>query len=429
MEQKRIVRYVMFGLLYFTQGTILSYFTALNALYLLRYGVDMTRIGIMGTIALIPFVIKVFLGMLSDKVNLFGLGNRKPYIVIGLIVQIICLLVVPLIDPGANFWLYVIIAFLLQMGMALYDTCTDGLALDTTPVSEKGTIQGFMVGGRAVGVIVTASLVGLLAENVSWNAVFWCLAILTLPPFFFLRSVKEPSKAQKRTFDWKAFSAFKQTPVIGLAIIGFVFFLIIIGVNQIVNPYLQENFSISLSTAGFFTTVWGVGVVLGSVAGGWFITKLGNLKAVLTSMVIAFLAIISLAAINQLSIAWFLVALFGICYGTYQTVYFALAMEYTDPRIAATMFSILMAITNIGQGVGLGLTGFFADSLGYKTTFIIMAALNFIVLPFLPFFLYPFFVSLLWFLVKRKKQLPHLRKLSKGLRIFDHIQFGEIDVQ
>ncbi len=384
MEQKRIIRYVMFGLLYFTQGTILSYFTALNALYLLEYGIDMTRIGIMGTIALLPFVIKVFLGMLSDKVNLFGLGNRKPYIVIGLLVQMICLIFVPLINPGTTFWLYVAIAFLLQMGMALYDTCTDGLALDTTPVSEKGTIQGFMVGGRAVGVIVTASLVGLLAENVSWSAVFWCLAILTLPPFFFLHTVKESPRVQERAFDWKAFSAFKQIPVIALAIIGFIFFLIIIGVNQIVNPYLQNTFNISLSTAGFFTTIWGVGVVFGSIAGGWFINKLGNRNAVLIAIGIALVSILSLAAINTLTFAWFLVALFGICYGTYQTVYFALAMEYTDPRIAATMFSILMAVTNIGQGVGLGLTGFFADSFGFKTTFIIMALLNFAVLPFLP---------------------------------------------
>lgn len=384
MQKGKFTRYLMFGLLYFTQGTILSYFTALNALYLLEYGIDMTRIGIMGTIALIPFVLKVFLGMLSDKVNVFGFGHRKPYIVIGLIIQTLCLLLVPIINPGTTFWLYVAIAFILQLGMALYDTCTDGLALDTTPISEKGTIQGFMVGGRAVGVIATASLVGLLAQNVSWSAVFWCLALLTLPPFFFLRTVREPERVQERSFDWKAFSAFKQMPVIALAIIGFIFFLIIIGTNQIVNPYLQETFNINLSTAGFFTTIWGVGVVLGSITGGWLINKLGNRNAVLIAIGVALVSILALSAINQLFIAWFLVALFGICYGTYQTVYFALAMEYTDPRIAATMFSILMAVTNIGQGIGLGLTGFFVDSFGFKLTFIIMALLNFAVLPFLP---------------------------------------------
>ena len=69
MTQKKLLRYSMFGLLYFTQGTILSYFTALNALYLLANGVDMTRVGILGTIALLPFVLKVFLGMLSDSYN------------------------------------------------------------------------------------------------------------------------------------------------------------------------------------------------------------------------------------------------------------------------------------------------------------------------------------------------------------------------
>ena len=383
MAQNRILRYTMFGSLYFTQGTILSFFTALNALYLLGFGVDMTRIGILGTIALMPFVIKVFLGMLSDKVNLFGLGYRKPYIFIGLFVQIICLLLVPLIDPGKNFWLYVVIAFLLQLGMALYDTCTDGLALDTTPVSEKGTIQGFMVGGRAIGVIVTASLVGLLAEKVSWAAVFIVLAVLTLPPFFFLFKVQEGARPQERNFNWSAFSAFKQKSVIGLAIIGFIFFLIIAGTNQIVNPFLDFNFQISLSTAGFFTTIWGVGVVIGSIAGGTIINKVGNRNAVLISMAIAVISIFSLAVITKLAAAWFLVGLFGLCYGTYQTVYFALAMEYTDPRIAATMFSILMAVTNIGQGIGMGITGALSDSMGFQTTFMIMAVLNFAALPFL----------------------------------------------
>ena len=89
------------------------------------------------------------------------------------------------------------------------------------------------------------------------------------------------------------------------------------------------------------------------------------LNAVLIAIGVTMVAILSLAAINKLNIAWFLVALFGVCYDTYQTVYFALAFEYTDPHIAATMFSILMAVTNISQSVGLGLTGFFADSFGF----------------------------------------------------------------
>jgi PAT family beta-lactamase induction signal transducer AmpG len=101
-------------------------------------------------------------------------------------------------------------------------------------------------------------------------------------------------------------------------------------------------------------------------------------------MGVAIISVLSLAFISSLPLAWIFVALFGVCYGVYQTVYFALAMEYTDPRIAATMFSIMMAVTNIGQGVGMGMTGAFVDTMGFQTTFIIMAAINLAALPFLP---------------------------------------------
>lgn len=385
MPEKKFARYAMFGSLYFTQGTILSYFTALNALYFLSRGLSMTSVGIFASIAMIPFVIKVFLGMLSDKVNLFGLGHRKPYILLGLTVQVVCLIIVPFIDPAKYYWGFVAIAFVLQMGMALYDTCTDGLALDTIPEDEQGTIQTFMVGGRALGVVVTASVVGLLAQNVSWAAVFWLLAVFTLVPIPMVLRVKEAARPVERSFDWKAFAAFKQKTIIALAALGFVFFLIIAGANQIVNPYLQERFNISLSQAGYLTTVWGIGVVLGSVIGGQLIQRVGRKRATWISIAVSVIGILPLAFIPAAWWAWLLVGLFGLSYGTYQTIYFALAMGYTDSRIAASMFSILMAVTNVAQGVGMALSGFLADSaMGYMGVFILLALLNVIAIPIMP---------------------------------------------
>ncbi|GAP12931.1 arabinose efflux permease [Longilinea arvoryzae] len=384
MKLSKPLRYALFGLLYFTQGTILSYFTALNALYLLERGLTMTNVGIFSSIALIPFVIKILFGLLSDRVSPFGLGHRKPYIFIGLTVQMICLIIAPFIDPKNAYWGFVALAFVLQMGMALYDTCTDGLALDTTPEGEKGTIQGFMVGGRAVGVIVTASLVGLLAERSSWQAVFWVLAGLTLLPLPLLFSAREPAQTVDRNFDWKAFKAFKKAPVLALAGVGFLFFLIVVGANQLVNPFLQKRFGIELSTAGLFTTVWGIGVVLGGAVGGFLIDKVGRRNGVRIAMLISVAGVLALAGIPALGWAWPIVALFGIAYGTYQTVYFALAMAYTEPRIAASMFSILMAVTNVGQGVGLALGGLLADRIDYPPTFIIFAAMNLLAVPLLP---------------------------------------------
>ena len=388
MPRSKFIRYLLFGSLYFTQGTILGYFASLNALYLLDKGLTMTSIGIFGTIALIPFVLKIFLGMLSDKVNLFKMGHRKPYIYIGLAVQFLCLVAVPFIDPRSHYWGFVAVAFMLQLGMALYDTCTDGLALDTTPVAEQGKIQGFMVGGRAIGTIVAASAVGLLAEHVSWLAVFWVLAALTLVPLPLIFGIKEGEKPAEKRFEWKAFSAFKKWPVIAVGLAGLVIFMVIVGANQLINPYLEKTLGISLSQAGFITSLWGIGVVVGSIVGSLLMSKVQVKKATIAilAMVSAALLLLAFLVLKQygLGFAIGLVMLYGVAYGAAQTVTFAFCMRVVDQRIAASMFAILMAFTNIGQGIGLGIGGALSDAVTFRWTFVIFAALNLLVLPLLP---------------------------------------------
>ncbi len=388
MYPNKLTRNLLFASLYFTQGTILGYFASLNALYLISRGLSMTDVGIFGAIALIPFVIKIFLGMWSDRVNLFGRGHRVPYILIGLAVQLVCLLLVPAINPSTHYWGFVALAFTLQLGMALYDTCTDGLALDTTPAAEQGNIQGFMVGGRAIGTIIAASLVGLLAEKVSWAAVFWVLAALTLLPLPLVFGLKENERPAEKRFDWKAFSAFKQWPVIAAGLVGLVIFMVIVGANQIINPFLEKTLGISLSQAGFVTSLWGIGVVVGSVVGAWLKRSGKDIRATLITMAVVALSLVLLAVIIKpglaLALAIGLVMFFGVAYGAAQTVTFALCMRFVDPRIAASMFAILMAFTNVGQGIGLGLGGAASDAVGFNLTLVVFAGLLALALPLLP---------------------------------------------
>lgn len=383
-QPSKLTRYSMFGLLYFAQGSVLSYFTALNAIYLLSFGLNLGQIGLISGIALTPFVLKIFLGILSDRVNLFHMGHRKPYIVIGLIIQAMCLFIVPFIDPGKNFALYGLMAFLVMTGMAMYDTTTDGLALDTTPEDEAGKIQGIMVGGRAMGVVVLSSLIGVLAQNVSWMAAFWLLAILTLLPLFFLIGFAEPPRKADQKFEWKAFAAFKHWPIIALGLLGALYSLIINAANEIINPFLQSDFGISVMMAGFFTTIWGIGVVVGGITGGPLTDRVGQRRAVEIALVISFVSVAIFSFTPTAAIAWPLVFIFGVAYGYYETVYFAISMRKSDPRIAASMFSILMAIANIGTGIGLPIAGLLAEGVGFRWTFAIIASLNLLVIPLLP---------------------------------------------
>ena len=209
-------RYVTFALLYLAQGSILSYFTALNALYLLSFDLSLAQIGLFGMIAMTPFVLKIFLGMVSDRFSLFGRGHRIPYIVIGLLVQAGGLVVLPFLNPKTQFGLFTGLAFLIMTGMALYDTSTDGFALDTTAEDEQGRVQGIMVGGRAAGVVVVSIALGALAQLASWQIAFWMLAAVTLLPLPLALTLREPPRLPDRRFQWAAFRSFARRPVVAL---------------------------------------------------------------------------------------------------------------------------------------------------------------------------------------------------------------------
>lgn len=384
MHPSKTLRYSMFGLLYFVQGTIMAYFIALNPIYLRSFQLSMSDVGVIGLIAMIPFVIKIFFGMLSDRFNFFRLGHRKPYIIIGLLVQTICLLIVPTVQPDTQFWLFALLAFILMAGMALYDTCTDGLALDTTPVQEEGTIQSFMVGGRALGVVIISIILGLLVQQISWQVMFWAMAGMTLIPIPLVLMAKEADRPAGRKFEWKAFKAFGNRSIIALGILGALYSLITNGANEVVSPFLNEEFGVSEFGIGLYVSVWGIGVILGGLLGGRLVDRVGQRRAVQLALGLALLAILALAAINNPAIAWALMALFGLAFGFYETVYFAISMNVSDPRIAASMFSILMAVANIGTGIGLAVTGLLVDNLGFQATFAVIAALNILALPLLP---------------------------------------------
>ena len=378
---KKNPRYIMFALLYFSQGSIMAYFTALNALYLQSFGLGMGKVGIIGAIGLIPFVLKIFLGMLSDKVNFFGLGFRKPYIIIGLAIQAACLLAVPMLDPGQNFMQYALLAFVMMMGMALYDTCTDGLALDSTPEEEEGIIQGFMVGGRAAGMVITSGLLGSVVQYISWPAGFILLAVITLLPIPLVLKNKEAELSAYARFEWGAFKSFRQPHVIALGVLGALYSLIINGANQLVNPFLADRFSIDLATAGYIAMIMGLGTMAGGLIGGSITDRIGQKRSVRAAVFTSLIGVGALPFISVQWMAWLLVFIFGFSFGFYETIYFATSMRMTDGRIAATMFSILMAVANIGTGIGLGLTGFLSDLAGFTITFFILAALNFLALP------------------------------------------------
>jgi len=64
----------------------------------------------------------------------------------------------------------------------------------------------------------------------------------------------------------------------------------------------------------------------------------------------------------------------GFFFGGYYAVSCALVMDVINPAIAASQFSILTALLNLGEmGIGHSLAGLMVDSLGYERVFLYSA--------------------------------------------------------
>ncbi len=207
---------------------------------------------------------------------------------------------------------------------------------------------------------------------------------MTVIPVPFVLFVREQMREVEKRFDWSAFKAFNKRTFLAGGL-GLLMFVIILGANQLVNPFLEQQFGISLSAAGMITSLWSLGIVGGSFVGGWLLRKYRPRQALLLGALMLSAALLALAFLIDpqfgLPLAIMMVVLFGVAYGIYQTEYFAVAMRFVDPRIAASMFAILMAFTNIGQGIGMYLSGSLADLTGFRNTFLILIGINLLILP------------------------------------------------
>jgi PAT family beta-lactamase induction signal transducer AmpG len=381
-DRGRFHRFALYGVIYFVEGAVLTYFSTFSVIYLRTFDMPFTRIGIVGGITLIPFILKVLIGLLSDRVSLLGLGHRKPFIVLGLGLQSLAFLLLPAISPTGQFPLFLLACIAAALGMSTYDTCTDGFSIDATPERDRGIVQGIMVGGRALSAIVVAAVIGLLSQRGMWPAVFVGVGVMGLLAIPLALSVPEPRvRPQEQAFSRAAFRSMRDGAFILFLLLGLVYPLTLWSANGMTGAFLNEVLHVRLGMVGFYTSAFGAGTVLGGLIGGPLVARVGRRTSVLIALLLTSATVLGLAVLPSAALGWLVVSLFGVAFGCYETVYMTMGMDFSDPRIAAFMFAFVMAVGNVGIGLGQPLSGALVDAVGFRWMFAILAALNMMTLP------------------------------------------------
>jgi MFS transporter, PAT family, beta-lactamase induction signal transducer AmpG len=79
-----------------------------------------------------------------------------------------------------------------------------------------------------------------------------------------------------------------------------------------------------------------------------------------------------------------LLALLYVTIGLFTAASYALLMDVTHPRLAATQFSAFMGATNLCESWSALAVGRLAGSFGYAPAFVVMALASLLALPMLP---------------------------------------------
>ena len=405
---------VIFALNYFAQGLVFTIFTAVIPIYLLTtYGsIDQAALAFMLSIMLIPATIKIFYGLLSDKVTFKKLGRRKPWIISsacfgGIVWIIISFIQTQTINEAIS--LFTIAGLLIMFGLFISDTALDGFLLDICPKEQLGRNQGVCWGLRAVGIIIGGPIILLFLIFIPIQFIFIMVGIILIVFSFLTLKIEHIDiskefaigKNLKLIFksgeNWKmfTFSFFIQT--VGGVVYAFLslYILIQLGLVNPVGATLDTLEDVSLYESQAIITLFiSLGIIVGAILGGIISDKTTRKKSLIMSLSLNTVSLVILLLPVPAVLLIIFATLVGVASGWIFSAYSAITAEYSQqyPEMDSTYFAICVSFVNVGTLLGLVITGILFNSVTtfsndiiiiYGIIFIFMAILQ--LLSLIPF--------------------------------------------
>lgn len=407
-NQFKAIYILIFSLLYLIQGITQSMFMVIIPIYLLQIlgSVGASTIAFLGSIIMIPFIIKIVFGALSDKYGIKKLGRRKPWILLALIFSGLVIMFLPtLIDanPSAVVEIIILVGFCSMFGLAMSDTVIDGFILDITPKNQLGRVQGATWGFRSVGIVLGGPAILLLMYFMPLNLIFIMLGILTIVFALFILYIKDIEEPREVNYfsnlklilgkgeNWKLFSFSFFTAIIDGVIFSVISLYILIRVGIIA----AEGATIAMLDAeinlyepqAFISSLAGGGIILGAFLGGYIADLKSRKFAYYMSLVLITGSLLLLLIPVPVLLLLIFVIIVGAASGWSHTSFGSIASGYSREydEVRSSYFALSASFVNFGTMLGLVLTGIIFELMSeitsdtyfiYSVVFIFMAIIS-----------------------------------------------------
>ena len=371
----------------FTSGLPLFILLTLLQAWLAKLGLDVKALGLFALV-MFPYTWKFLWSPLMDRFWFGFLGRRRGWMAATQVALFLSIGAMGMLDPQTQLAMIAIMASLVAFLSASQDIVIDAYRRELLPDNEQGLGSAIHVNAYKVAGMVPGALSLILADMMSWQAVFLSTAAFMLPGFICTLMIKEPEiygkpPANIREAVVLPFSEFlaRNGWKSALFVLGFIFFYKLgdsLATALATKFYLDLGFSMTqigviAKTTGFWASLAG-----GLVGGVWMI-GLGINRALWIFGAVQAIAIIGFSWLAQAGADPVLLAAvigfeaFGVGLGT--AAFVAYIARTTDPRYSATQFALFTSLSAVPRTFINASAGFIVDQTGWFLFFNICFAL------------------------------------------------------
>ena len=397
-------RRLLFAALYLSEGAPIGFLWLALPTRLKVADVSIQQITALTAVLVIPWTFKFAWAPLVDVLR-SRRWTLKHWVLSAQFMMAVTLLPLLWIDPVQSMKLLSVFLVMHAIAAATQDVAIDALCISVTDATERGALNGWMQAGMLAGRAAMGGGALLLGSLIGDTAVVVVLVSITsfsgglllcshvpmlehdsLPndknPIRFVDRVKSVARdlasAVKGPRHWAAFAFALTGPA------AFKAFEVIIG------PFLIDR-GLSENEVGTFTATVMIGaMVYGSVLGGCLADRFqrNSFVAGALAFIVASLSAVAITDIvtNEVG-GWLLllpIAVTGLGIGVFTVAAYALFMDMTEPRIAATQFSAYMGATNGCEAWSTLVLGQLVAGYGYAYGILSLCAVSALSLLLLP---------------------------------------------
>jgi PAT family beta-lactamase induction signal transducer AmpG len=372
LNKHPFLKYILFGVLYFSEGLILALTTVILVLFFTEKDISISIITLVGGIATVPWAIKFVFG---PTIDFFGKYGRKIFIIIGGIIGSISVFIVAFIDPKTTIIPFTALLFIGHLGIILIDVSADAWAIQTTKTKERGKVNAAMYTGLFAGTGIGGILLAFIATYYGFEMVFLTTSFLIFLVVIFILFVKERKiDIQRRLIKSLIIKEFKKRNTQIVSLFGIAASMSYGMLVYVIPEYMTNVLLLDKIQIGFLSALFPSAIVIGVIIGGTSSDKWGRKKII----VIALIGLLITCGLLITADTWEKLAIIYTAIGIFTgaasfSAMAALMMDITNPKIGGTQYSFLTSIANFGHVSISMISGSLVLFLGYNRFFLYIA--------------------------------------------------------